>query len=733
VLIGLLLGWTLGIFRQPAFKALVVVSVIGFFYVLLFPGGLSGQVGSVLVNAFGVLSNLVSITKVAPVDVRLLTVAWQGMVSQEGLLAGQVMTWFAALLINPSAYDPLVIGLVWDVLIWFISGWAGWVIVIRKDALLAAFPAFMLSVGLLAYSHRVSSVLYVVMGATLFLLAVAQFDRRKEIWDVSGVAYPRRKGRQITNVALIITIGLVLFSAVLSSISIRRIREWLIEQKASATQNTLIIQAAPANSAMAVTDKVLGQPRDFLITSSPQLSEHVVMTVSVRNLAALISDGQLPPLYWRSASYDVYTGHGWSTSGTQTSSYQANQTIQPSYANGTIPVEQDVFPVENLGGSVYAAGEPVTVSLPSKAAWRSPGDLFGLQAPGSTDYRVYSLVSVADVNELRAAGQNYPDWVRQKFLVLPQGIPARVKALANQLTASKPTAFDKALAIENYLRTYPYSLDIPIPPKQRDLVDYFLFDLKTGYCDYYASAMVVLAREAGIPARLALGYASGTYNINSKRFVVTEADVHSWVEVYFPSVGWVPFEPTAASPRLERLPRFLPMQAPGSILTIGVTNNKLASFLSFDWLLTLGIVVLAAIIGAVLITSSESRLRRLPDVFVVALIYQRLKRYGSRLAVIVDPGATPYEFSVSLRRNLLGLLSGEEWISRGAYLDNAVEELVDGINMISYRSSSQEKMHLVRQWNALRWRLNAVWLLKIWKGILDHLKIKRIPTSNPPL
>ena len=149
-------------------------------------------------------------------------------------------------------------------------------------------------------------------------------------------------------------------------------------------------------------------------------------------------------------------------------------------------------------------------------------------------------------------GETYPDWIVKRYLALPVEVPARVKELAIQLTATEPTVYDRALSIESYLRTYPYSLDVPRPTLNHDLVDFFLFDLKEGYCDYYASAMVVLARAGGIPARFAIGYASGTYNLNSKRFMVSQADAHSWVEIYFPEIGWVPFEPTAALPLLDR-------------------------------------------------------------------------------------------------------------------------------------------------------------------------------------
>ena len=124
------------------------------------------------------------------------------------------------------------------------------------------------------------------------------------------------------------------------------------------------------------------------------------------------------------------------------------------------------------------------------------------------------------MSALRQSGENYPDWVSQRFLALPAEVPDRVKALAIRLTASGITPYDRAVAIEEYLRTYPIYLDVPYPPPQRDVTDYFLFDLKKGYCDYFATAMVVLARGAGIPARLAIGYATGTYILNSKRFSV---------------------------------------------------------------------------------------------------------------------------------------------------------------------------------------------------------------------
>ena len=79
-------------------------------------------------------------------------------------------------------------------------------------------------------------------------------------------------------------------------------------------------------------------------------------------------------------------------------------------------------------------------------------------------------------------------------------------------TATEATPYDRARAIELYLRTIPYSLDVPIPPAEHDVVDYFLFDLRRGYCDYYATAMAMLPRAAGLPAHVAVGYAAGDYD-----------------------------------------------------------------------------------------------------------------------------------------------------------------------------------------------------------------------------
>ncbi|MBI4307499.1 MAG: DUF4129 domain-containing protein [Chloroflexi bacterium] len=183
-------------------------------------------------------------------------------------------------------------------------------------------------------------------------------------------------------------------------------------------------------------------------------------------------------------------------------------------------------------------------------------DVVGLRSPtravAPRRYEVVSSVSVASARELRVAGTFYPGWVLDRYLQTPSTLPDRVRRLAREVTRDASTAYDRAVAIETYLRTIPYATDIQAPPPDSDGVDHFLFYLRRGYSDYHASAMVVLLRSIGIPARLAAGYATGQWDDQTKAYIVRERHAHAWPEVFFPGYGWVEFEPT---PGHEVFPR----------------------------------------------------------------------------------------------------------------------------------------------------------------------------------
>lgn len=141
----------------------------------------------------------------------------------------------------------------------------------------------------------------------------------------------------------------------------------------------------------------------------------------------------------------------------------------------------------------------------------------------------------------------------ENFLQLPSSLPERVKNLANELTDGLASPIEKVKAIEDHLKTlgnYRYSkIDAQHTPENRDYVDYFLFDTKVGYCDNFSTAMVILLRAAGLPARWAKGftggYQTGTKD-DKKVYTILNSNAHSWPEVYFSGFGWLPFEPTPA-------------------------------------------------------------------------------------------------------------------------------------------------------------------------------------------
>jgi transglutaminase-like putative cysteine protease len=165
---------------------------------------------------------------------------------------------------------------------------------------------------------------------------------------------------------------------------------------------------------------------------------------------------------------------------------------------------------------------------------------------GLTDYKVIGLASGATEDQLAAAGNDYPDWVKDRYLQLSPTITARTDNLALQIVgaAQATTPFEMALALQTYLRQgYGYELNSPQPADGQDLVDYFLFDHKAGRCEQFATSMVIMLRSLGIPARAVGGFNYGSGPVDGQ-YVYRMNQAHLWVEAYFPGYGWIPFEPT---------------------------------------------------------------------------------------------------------------------------------------------------------------------------------------------
>ena len=200
------------------------------------------------------------------------------------------------------------------------------------------------------------------------------------------------------------------------------------------------------------------------------------------------------------------------------------------------------------GNAEWVVFQRKAPTTPDLVAWH-----FKESTEENEAYRMTSLVSIATDDELREAGTEYESFLTDHYLQLPTTLPDRVGDLAERLTADADNPLDKALAIQDYLRgpEFTYSLDIEAPPIESDGVDWFLFESKVGYSDYFGSAMAVMLRSVGVPARIAAGYAPGEINEDGQR-VIRDSDSHGWVQVYFPGYGWIDFEPTPNWPAHER-------------------------------------------------------------------------------------------------------------------------------------------------------------------------------------
>ena len=177
---------------------------------------------------------------------------------------------------------------------------------------------------------------------------------------------------------------------------------------------------------------------------------------------------------------------------------------------------------------------------------RGPNDSLRLRFTPPDNFR-YAVSSVLDDGVSPSEHAALSPGAREHYLQVRQLDP-RVRELAEKVTAGWFTQFDRARAIENHLRSsYGYTLDLP-DHETADPIAYFLFERKKGHCEYFASAMAIMLRAVGIPARLVNGFQSGTFNPISNQYVIRESDAHSWVEAYLESRGWTTFDPTPADP-----------------------------------------------------------------------------------------------------------------------------------------------------------------------------------------
>jgi transglutaminase-like putative cysteine protease len=343
--------------------------------------------------------------------------------------------------------------------------------------------------------------------------------------------------------------------------------------------------------------------------------------------------------YWRERTYDVYTGHGWDTSSRNPSQVQAEQAwIETSFPYEVVTQTYRLLDARaNFG---FAVNEMVSVDQSYRTISRGEGDLAAYSIDAA-EYTVVSHAPIPTAGELIAAEEAYPDWVAERYLGLPP-IPTRVSELAEELvqTTGATTRYDKARVIEAYIRNFIYDLDIEPPPLDADIVDYFLFEAQRGYCDYSATAMVVMLRSLGVAARYASGFGQGTYDVVNEGWVVNEGNAHAWVEVYFPDYGWIEFEPTPIHRVFTRIGGSSSALGPLAPLAPAAGEAQTARSLPmWAWIL-----ILVGVVTFVVVWPPRYLAKRLAPRQMIWRTYDRVTRWARWLGLAPLDGQTPREF-----------------------------------------------------------------------------------------
>jgi transglutaminase-like putative cysteine protease len=466
--------------------------------------------------------------------------------------------------VNP---DTLVFTLLVASLFWFLGYNAAWHIFRIDRVWRAVLPSGLILVTNSAYyggEVNVNPYLVAFVFFALVLMVRSHLETREWEWYVSGVRVPRRLRRQFLRAgAVLALLALALGWGLPSGNLQQRLNEFqeFLQQEPARQLAEAWSRLFTAGDLQGPTTTDYYGGDSLQLGGAIRLGDQVVMLVSA------------PPnrrYYWRSRVFEAYANGVWTPQATtRLTDPEAPLEIthEPYLESARVPVQQVFTVALNASRLVYTAPQPSVINLPTRTDLRygEEGPLEGsMHISVIRPYRVLyrgdtytatSLMSTASAEQLRNTPTSYPIEINRFYLDVPFSVTGRTLALANTivLEAGALTPYDKARAIERWLRqNISYNESIPTPPPGQDSVDWVLFDLKQGYCNYYASAMIVMLRHVGVPARMAAGFAQGTWDETEQAYIVRERDAHTWVEAYFPGYGWIEFEPTAAQAELDR-------------------------------------------------------------------------------------------------------------------------------------------------------------------------------------
>lgn len=452
--------------------------------------------------------------------------------------------------------------------------------------------------------------------------------------------------------------------------------------------------------------------------------------------------------YWRAVVYDTFTGETWLSTASDQMAFDSGEILPVPDWSMRRPITQTVMLEAPTGYVLFGAPDIAQVDLPTDVTIQpvyATDDATENEIPDAVEilkaqsrraigrgdsYTVVSWNTTVTVDALRAASEDYPQDILDLYVQLPENFSERVAQDARDITARADTVYDKARELEIHLRGYEYNDAIEAPPEGRDPVEYFLYDIQQGYCDYYATSMALMLRSIGVPARVVSGYAEGFYNDETGEYVVTQSDAHTWVEVFFPDFGWIEFEPTAGESQLNRPrgaedlrnpfedsaaaagasnsldqqpgdemldPGFDP-NAFGEEFDLGPTGSTFAD--RATWIIGL-LVSLTLALGLFFLWRIRFAGPTEFDPNLPPLLYERLQGWAARLGLQRSPSQTPYENARSL---------GQAVPQGRKPIDSITESYVRF--SFSGRHDDASRTHAYGAWQELRPMLWRAWVDK---------------------
>ncbi|PKO07936.1 MAG: hypothetical protein CVU40_18005 [Chloroflexi bacterium HGW-Chloroflexi-2] len=615
-------------------------------------------------------------------------------------------SWLQSIQTQKIIYDEGFWTMVLIAMVWVSTSWLVTCLNSRKSYWIALLPLMGSIAFVLQNDRKDVFILLAALFLGIVLITHGHYSQKQKNWHWRRIDFPEQLWID-WYVAMIVISIVVLFAANLAPTFTtqegwREIRNWVEEMttpKSSPEKDAGLGGYVYRPPETRDEQLLLLQPLDLSRVGDPlPRMEGTVMWVRT---------GDVTPRPWRMAIYSTYTGSGWVEAELDE---QSNVLLEEAPQQGRKALYQRFTLFRAAGGRLFSAAEPVQTLNEDVRLVSLVDDDSQIVTGFVQHYEVISWVPDLSSEMLQTASGEIPKSIQEEYLQLPETTPRRVRNLAARLVEGQNTVYEQVIQIQDYVRqSVPYDLESVPPARDQDVVDYFLFEANSGFCTYYASAMAVLLRIEGIPARLVTGYAPGEFVPEQGNFEVTGDLAHAWVEVYFPGYGWIPFEPTPSQsvPAYSYLNSDLADMNPEIPVTQQGNQRWIYLQILIGGLIVCGVVWL----GRLLVRFIRSRRQeKKMALHPAALAYRRLRINLANAGVIGAPSLTPREFLELVEGKLVHYPQVKDALRVGTeiYEQTIYSSLTPKVEDINLLRNSIKKSNLERIKLRLRYVLNQI-------------------------